>query len=344
MVNPLVSVIIPVYNMEAYIDRCLESVLANSYQYLEIICVDDGSKDNSLQIIQKYAEKDSRLIVISKENGGVSSARNAGLNRMTGEFVTFIDPDDFVHPQFFDFLISAQKKTDSDIVICYFNTVYEKDLPVQMNCGPFDESLILNIDKIRVFKNSSIGSFCWGKIFRTDFLKNTRFHEDILYAEDTIFNAEVWADNPDSHAVIINKAMYYYFFREDSLVRITPLAEQIKTASFFAESVRKTGNDDVFLDRAIKMCLDKRYLSTHIILDSKVCEESKRMLRALIIRLKKTKIYNLSEKTILSLFIRIPAAYWAYRSFSQPYMWKWEKVEKRKRREEKRSIKGDAIT
>ena len=98
MQTPLISVIIPVYNVEAYLPRCLDSVIQNTYRNLEIICVDDGSTDGSPEILRDYAQRDARITVITKENGGVSSARNAGLDRATGEFVAFIDSDDFVHP------------------------------------------------------------------------------------------------------------------------------------------------------------------------------------------------------------------------------------------------------
>ena len=87
MEEPLISVVIPVYNMEQYLARCLDSVLNNTYRNLEVLCVDDGSRDRSLEILREYEKRDSRIIVIAKENGGVSSARNAGLDRMTGELV-----------------------------------------------------------------------------------------------------------------------------------------------------------------------------------------------------------------------------------------------------------------
>ena len=125
--DPLVSVIIPIYNMEAYLARCLDSVLNNTYRNLEIICVDDGSTDGSAEILRAYAEKDSRIVPIFKENGGVSSARNAGLDRMTGEYVTFVDPDDFVHPQYVELLYRALKESGTEIAICGFETVADEN-------------------------------------------------------------------------------------------------------------------------------------------------------------------------------------------------------------------------
>ena len=107
MDQSLISVIIPIYNMEQYLERCLDSVLNNTYRNLEIICVDDGSTDSSLEILRRWEEKDPRIVVITKENGGVSSARNAGLDRMAGDYVSFVVSDEFVHPQYFEALLFA---------------------------------------------------------------------------------------------------------------------------------------------------------------------------------------------------------------------------------------------
>ena len=102
--DPTVSVIIPVYNMESYLERCLDSVLNNTYRNLEVICVDDGSTDGSLQILRRYEQTDKRIVVITKENGGVSSARNTGLDHASGNFVSFVDPDDLLHPQHYELM------------------------------------------------------------------------------------------------------------------------------------------------------------------------------------------------------------------------------------------------
>ena len=341
MGEPLVSVIIPVYNMEAYLSRCLDSVLANTYQALEILCVDDGSKDSSLQILRQYAEKDARIVVISKENGGVSSARNVGLSRAAGEFVAFIDPDDFVHPQFFEFLVLAQQKGNSDLVICSFVIVKETDLPVNMTLWSFDDSELQDAEQTAVFKRHDLGGYCWGRLFRRSLLQSVFFREDISYAEDTIFNAEVWAGNPGLCAVILKKAMYYYLQREGSLISTNNLNERMKSVRFFIERACTTDNDPIYLDRAIKSCLDKRYLSTHILFDRDVSRECGRLLKVVKPRLRKTTIYTPKEKLVLRMFVAVPPAYWAYRSITQPYMWRWEKVQRRKRRAEKRIRKGN---
>ena len=103
--EPKISVIIPIYNTAAYLPRCLDSILQNTYRSLEIICVNDGSTDDSAVILERYAAADSRIIAVNQENAGVSAARNTGLDMATGDFIAFVDSDDWVHPQYFEILI-----------------------------------------------------------------------------------------------------------------------------------------------------------------------------------------------------------------------------------------------
>lgn len=100
-----ITVIIPVYNVENYLERCLKSILYNTYTNLEIICVNDGSTDNSKKILEDYSKRDKRVVVINKKNAGVSSARNAGIKIATGEYIAFVDSDDWIHEKYFEYLI-----------------------------------------------------------------------------------------------------------------------------------------------------------------------------------------------------------------------------------------------
>ena len=118
--HPLISIIVPVYNVEEYLPRCVESILTQTCKNLEIILVDDGSTDHCGSICDAYKEKDSRIKVIHKSNGGLSDARNAGLDQMTGEYVTCIDSDDFVSPFFVENLWSALEENHCDIASSWF--------------------------------------------------------------------------------------------------------------------------------------------------------------------------------------------------------------------------------
>ena len=114
----MISVIIPVYNVEEYLDDCLTSVLAQTYSNLEILLINDGSTDNSGVICDKYAQTDSRIKVFHKENGGVSSARNIGLENATGQYIAFVDPDDWIEPNMYETIITQFEKSDVDAVFC----------------------------------------------------------------------------------------------------------------------------------------------------------------------------------------------------------------------------------
>ena len=114
--NPLISVIVPVYNVEAWLPRCGDSILSQTYENLEILLVDDGSTDDSGLICEEYAKKDTRIRVIHKENGGLSSARNSGLDAASGEYIGFVDSDDWIEPEMYAEMLSLMLKSDAQIV------------------------------------------------------------------------------------------------------------------------------------------------------------------------------------------------------------------------------------
>lgn len=186
--EPLISVIIPIYNMEHYLARCLDSVISNSYSQLELLCVDDGSTDSSLELLHRYAEKDSRIHIIAKENGGVASARNIGIERSQGEYLAFIDPDDFIHPQYFELLMAALRASDSDYAICDVRQVFDVDLPLKM------EHLTLfpeNLKELVVYNAFTYGiyfSCCYARLIRKELVSSLRFNEAFRIGEDTLFS------------------------------------------------------------------------------------------------------------------------------------------------------------
>ena len=125
--NPLISVIVPVYKAEKYLDKCVQSIVNQTYKNLEIILVDDGSPDNCPEMCDEWAKKDSRIKVIHKENGGVSSARNAGLDNSFGDYIGFVDSDDFIENDFYECLYDNLVENGADISFCTFKTLDEKN-------------------------------------------------------------------------------------------------------------------------------------------------------------------------------------------------------------------------
>ena len=125
MKMPLISVVLPIYNIESYLDRCMEAVLNQTYSNLEILMVDDGSPDGCPQICDRYAEQDSRVRALHKENGGLSDARNYGIARARGEYITCIDPDDYVDPDYVEYLYRLIDKYETRMSICQHVTEYD---------------------------------------------------------------------------------------------------------------------------------------------------------------------------------------------------------------------------
>ncbi len=336
----LISVIIPVYNMEQYLARCLDSILANTYQNLEILCVDDGSRDRSLEILRQYAEKDSRIVVIAKENGGVSSARNAGLDRMTGAFVSFIDPDDFVHPQYFELLLRAQQEADADVTICAHQKVGE-DEPMPDRLPLTGDPQIVSLSCQQVFRNKELRAYCWAHLFRFASLNALRFRETIRYAEDALFLAELWERNTTLSCGFIDEKLYYYYQRSGSLVNMSKERDRLIVEKIFAgKAGLSERNEQIYLEQTLRRLLNSRYYAKHIYPDSYVVRETTHTLRSLIPVLKKSAQLPRNEKLRYALFARVPGAYWLFRVTRDPSMWKWEKAERKKRRAEKHADRG----
>ena len=338
MEQPLISAIIPVYNMEAYLARCLDSILANTYRNLEIICIDDGSQDRSPEILHRYAEADSRVRVIAKPNGGVSSARNAGLDQISGEYISFIDPDDFVHPQFFAFLWQATAAAHADMSLCGFQSVEQEDLPLQFAELSFEPDRLTVIDCLSFFKTHNYRSFCWGRLIRAELLRDVRFREEISYSEDSLFIAEIGEHNPTMRIAVLPDSLYEYFQRENSLIKQVKLDGRLSIAEIYTEkALTCKENESIYLDQAIKRSLSTRYLAAYILPNREITKKCTILLQACRQRLTATTIYSKKEKRRNGFFIRFPRAYWLYRSIKEPNMRRWEVVERRKRREARRT-------
>lgn len=211
----LVSVIIPVYNVEKYLPKCLDTVINQTYKNLEIILVDDGSPDNSGKICDEYAGKDSRIKVIHKENGGVSSARNVGINTTKGNWIAFIDSDDWIEENYVEELLKNTSK-DIDIVQCGYNRVVENKKE-QINCDGNDK--IKNQEEFLTccLNPQTAYGLCNMKIIRSDIVKDVRFNEKIVVCEDALFNIEI-SKNMNNFK-IIKKPLYNYRINQNSVVK-----------------------------------------------------------------------------------------------------------------------------
>ena len=210
----MISVIIPVYGVEKYLSRCLDSIINQTYRDLEIILVDDGSPDNSGKICDEYAAKDSRIKVIHKENGGLSSARNAGLDVATGEYIGFVDSDDWIEPQTYNMLFSAIEKNNSDIAICGHRMVYDNTSTSKATYSN-DEYLSYDLLWNEIF--GKLNNAAWNKLYRKNLIDDLRFPIGVIHGEDLIFNLNYLKN---CKCGVINKTpLYNYFVRLGSITK-----------------------------------------------------------------------------------------------------------------------------
>lgn len=214
MKDPLISVIVPVYKVEQYLDRCLQSIVNQTYKNLEIILVDDGSPDNCPEICDEWMNKDKRISVIHQENGGLSNARNTGLRIASGEYIGFVDSDDWIELDMYEYLLDMMLQLDADISHCSF---YKTDGSISFEGhGTNQEYIGDNFFSMReaLLLEKFILSV-WNKLYKRNVLEGV-FFEDGRYYEDTLFN--FYAFKNANKTVYKGVPKYHYFTRMDSIV------------------------------------------------------------------------------------------------------------------------------
>ena len=186
--EPLVSIVIPVYNVENFVKDTLSSVCNQTYKNIEIICVDDGSTDNSLSVLNFYSEKDKRIKVLSQSNSGVSAARNNGIRAAEGEYICFLDSDDFMHPQNVELQVKAITDSGADIVYCRFKNVPEDAGPGSFkNLKAADFKLSNTPLADFIFKRGRIDSSSCNKLYKRRLVQDNPFKLGVSRGEDEIF-------------------------------------------------------------------------------------------------------------------------------------------------------------
>ena len=210
-----ISVIIPIYNVEKYLKRCIESIIKQTYSNLEIILVDDGSPDGCAKICDEYKNKDERIVVIHKKNGGLSDARNAGLKVATGEIISYIDSDDYVDLDMYEKMTKAMEEKNADIVVCGTNIDYE-DGHTKVKCEKEEKSFNREEALIELNSFKSFDMAVWNKLYKREVVDNIEFPVG-KKREDSFVMYHYFARA--KKVVIINQAKYHYFQRSNSISR-----------------------------------------------------------------------------------------------------------------------------
>lgn len=215
MEGALISVIVPAYNVEAYLAQCLDSLLAQTYRNLEIIVVDDGSTDGTGALADDYAVADDRVRVIHQRNGGLSAARNAALNVMTGSLVMMVDSDDYVAPNCVATLLHTLESTESDIAMGQWHT-FSGQPPVAVTAGKGRITTFTGEEAIDdVFYQRTLTNSAWGRLIRASLLGNVRFPEGMLYEDMAIIYRLLQPAQRVAHTTAV---IYYYRQRPDSIL------------------------------------------------------------------------------------------------------------------------------
>lgn len=260
-----ISVIVPVYNVEKYLEKCIESIINQTYKNLEIILVNDGSLDNSLKICNKYENIDSRIKVINKENGGLSDARNKGLEVATGDYISFIDSDDYIDKYFYEVLLKNAIEKNAEISQCNFKRVNENH--VEKNIIQIKEIELYNnihmIDNLYNNNKSENAVVVWNKIYKKNIFDDVRFYKGIIHEDEAIIHELFYNAN---RIVTTSEILYYYLDRPNSIINKSfsiKNLDYIKALELRIEFLnKKLLNNELFLKTHRQYChaLLKNYI------------------------------------------------------------------------------------
>lgn len=210
---PLISIIVPVYNVELYIDRCVSSVVNQTYRNLHIILVDDGSSDNSAQLCDEWSEKDGRIEIVHKKNGGQSQARNTALEIVRGDYIGFVDSDDWIEPDMYEYLYRMIKKYNADVSFCeYDRGGKSKIFPDKVTVREGEE----NVEFFYRLHGERSSYAVWRGLYKTSAVKGITFKEGLIN-EDVLYQYEVMHQCPKM--VYGNQAKYHYFLNDMGITR-----------------------------------------------------------------------------------------------------------------------------
>lgn len=323
-----ISVIIPIYNSIKYLNRCLDSVINQTYENLEIILIDDGSIDGSSLICDEYAKKDLRIKVIHQSNRGVSESRNEGLHIATGNYITFIDNDDFVHPKFFELLYKAIDKGKYDMASCEYVSIWESKVvnyifPAVNNHYTilskenwFEGLLGIPIDKYRY--SSVPYEMVWGKLYKRDLLEGLYFKN--LWGEDAEFNSRIYTRICKS--ILLNTSLYVWVQNNNSAHRSDPFNSFLSFLECTYNIYENIpSNYNIIKAQALKRAwlgiLSTRYIvlrvSRYKNTKKTILYELKKNAFLLLKKLKKNQEISILFKTFIIIFYYLPFTYTLFR-------------------------------
>ena len=254
-----VSIIVAAYNIEDYIKRCMYSIVNQTFKDIEIIVVNDGSTDNTLNIINDFAKNDARIKVINKKNGGLIEARKSGLEIASGEYILFLDGDDWLHLEAIEKLYKEAKKDNFDIVLYNFYLAYDNNKLEEKSS--FEEIVKHEDDYLKLSLTGQIGANIWAKFLKRKFLidNNIEFVKNITYAEDVATTNLLFMYSPKVST--IDENLHYYYQRENSVTKVVDekVFDIPKALEFIKSNLEKQGLYEKYKEEFEYLCYKHIY-------------------------------------------------------------------------------------
>lgn len=260
----IISIIVPVYNAEKYLARCIDSILCQTFGDFELILVNDGSSDKSKEICEKYSESDPRIKLINQENSGVSATRNAGLDSASGEYIGFVDSDDFIEKNMYEELYNILKKTGADISVCGIKDVYSEETgnfqKIENKVLTFDAKSALEC----ILSGKLLTMYSVNKLYKKELFENLRYPVGKIY-EDTVVSVQIFSK---CSRIAYSPAILYYYFRNSGSITFQKFSMKdmdiIDSGEFVFDFIKKVSPN------LMKAAQYRRYWSYLYVLDKMV--------------------------------------------------------------------------
>lgn len=296
MQDKKISVIVPIYKVEKYLCRCIDSILAQTYENLEIILVDDGSPDNCPDMCNEYAKKDKRIIVIHKQNGGLSDARNVGIESVTGEYIIFVDSDDFVSPTMIEKMVEALTISNSDLCICNINYVEENGEAIENKNkkSPIKNGVYSRDDLFGFLVGDGYWFYvtAWNKMYRTEIFRNIRFQVGKYHEDEFLVNKVI--DCCDK-IVCLEERLYFYVQREGSIMNTTYSVKNLDGVEAKVERLLYYINNEKFKEAILLL---DNIIDNLTIASIQLGREGENRIRSIRNEVKKAYIYLYKQRGI----------------------------------------------
>lgn len=309
----MISIIIPVYNVKKYLDECLLSVCNQTYKDLEIIIIDDGSTDGSGELCDRWKAKDDRVIVVHKPNGGISSARNAGLDIAKGDYVGFVDPDDRIELNMYECLHDEIVKTNCKMVVCAYRAIEEDGSPCKQIYKDIPKCK-MNVDEYLINMNENIRKHCaltvvWNKLYKKELFENVRFEEGKTQEDEYLLNKILFQLK---EIYFIDDALYIYIQHRNSIMHAEFSAERLHYYYALTERIQCIEQNKCSaecLESVVVECIDTGVRYWLLIKYLNILSSEKEFYENVLAVMKKYKVHRtILQRILWTLFAHLPSA------------------------------------